>query len=218
MKQQFQDAFGKRPGIVRNATEHLGDPYVWGGTQPGGFDCSGLIWHAYNQAGISIARPEVYGGTVIPMSALQTADVLLYDPGAIQLGVRVPFGHYRMYAGGGQTVESGGGSVHMDALANNPPSQIRTFLKNGGITRGLSVVGEGGRPEAVVPLTNPRRGAEVLRAAGLLPGGGNVTTTIHVDARGSSDPAAVEAAARRGAIIGLAEARRATTRTTGRSR
>ena len=86
----------------------------------------------------------------------------------------------------------------------------------------LMMVGEGKAAEGIFPLpadwrsnsTQARRGVRPAPAAAPV----NNVTTINVDARGSSDPAAVEAAARRGAIIGLAEARRATTRTTGRSR
>lgn len=36
-----QGDFGAQ--IVAKARTHIGDPYVWGGHSPGGFDCSGLI-------------------------------------------------------------------------------------------------------------------------------------------------------------------------------
>jgi len=38
------------------ARAQLGKPYVWGGTGPGGFDCSGLVMMAYRAAGITLAR------------------------------------------------------------------------------------------------------------------------------------------------------------------
>jgi len=34
----------------------LGAPYVWGGSSPSGFDCSGYVWYAAKQAGKSISR------------------------------------------------------------------------------------------------------------------------------------------------------------------
>ncbi|WP_237112547.1 C40 family peptidase [Mycobacteroides abscessus] len=41
---------------VRAAMTKLGKPYLWGGTGPNGFDCSGLIQWSYAQAGITIGR------------------------------------------------------------------------------------------------------------------------------------------------------------------
>jgi hypothetical protein len=207
---------GDRQKIVDFAKSQLGKPYVWGGSSPaaGGFDCSGLMQWAYGQAGYSIPRVQVYGGKVISRTALQPADILLYNAGAIQNGVSVPFGHYRMYAGGGQTVESGGGGVHMDSLANNPPAQIRSYLGLGGITRGLAIAGESG-PEAVIPLTNARRGAAVMREAGLVSGGTSVVLNIGtVYARNPAEAQASSTAIANAVIAKLATAKRATNRGT----
>jgi cell wall-associated NlpC family hydrolase len=41
---------------VAYARQQLGKPYVWGGTGPGGYDCSGLVMKAWASAGISIPR------------------------------------------------------------------------------------------------------------------------------------------------------------------
>lgn len=42
--------------IVEYAKQFLGTPYVWGGTTPDGFDCSGFTQYVYNHFGISIPR------------------------------------------------------------------------------------------------------------------------------------------------------------------
>jgi peptidoglycan DL-endopeptidase CwlO len=41
---------------IAYARFQLGKPYVWGGTGPDAFDCSGLVMQAYAAAGISIPR------------------------------------------------------------------------------------------------------------------------------------------------------------------
>lgn len=43
-------------GLAGAGLKLLGAPYVWGGSSPSGFDCSGYVWYAAKQAGKSISR------------------------------------------------------------------------------------------------------------------------------------------------------------------
>ena len=173
-------AFGERSDIVKAAESRVGDPYVWGGSSPGGFDCSGLMYWAYQHSGDhDFPRIPTYGGKQISRGNIQPADIMFYYPGSVQNGVRVPFGHFKMYAGNNQTVESTSGGVQIRPADWGGVAQIRSYLARGGITTGPSIAGEAG-PEAVIPLTNARRGAAVMREAGLLPGGES-SSTINVN-------------------------------------
>ena len=85
---------------VDTALAQLGKPYVWGGTGPGGYDCSGLTYSAYQAAGVSIprtSRAQSTAGVHVDRAHLQPGDLIFfYDP----------VGHVGMYIGNGQMVHS----------------------------------------------------------------------------------------------------------------
>lgn len=70
---------------IQAASSMLGTPYVWGGEDPGGFDCSGLAQWAYAHAGISIprtAQQQYDAGPRRPRdTALQPGDLLFFGSG-----------------------------------------------------------------------------------------------------------------------------------------
>jgi cell wall-associated NlpC family hydrolase len=67
---------------IAYARAQLGKPYVWGGTGPGAFDCSGLVMQAYAAAGASIARTsQAQWATERQVSTSEPGD-LVFFPGA----------------------------------------------------------------------------------------------------------------------------------------
>ena len=76
----------KNPGntaaaIIRTAKQYIGVPYVWAGTSPSGFDCSGLVYYVFKQHGISLnrtAKTQYQHGTFIPKGNLQPGDLVFF--------------------------------------------------------------------------------------------------------------------------------------------
>jgi cell wall-associated NlpC family hydrolase len=94
---------GTSPAVsaaIAFATAQLGKPYVYGGTGPAGYDCSGLVMMAYRAAGVGLPRTtyqQVYAGTpVYSIDGLQPGD-LLFTPGSD--GTPEHPGHVGMYIG-----------------------------------------------------------------------------------------------------------------------
>ncbi|MFI6575548.1 NlpC/P60 family protein [Nocardiopsis sp. NPDC050513] len=104
---------------VQTARSKIGLPYVWGGTGPDGYDCSGLTQAAWRAAGVEIPRvsqtqwnprhPDYRGGTArrvldgtLDVSALQPGDLLFFHTNPNQSSPS----HVGMYAGGGMMVHA----------------------------------------------------------------------------------------------------------------
>lgn len=77
---------------VAAAKSQVGQPYVWGGTGNGGFDCSGLTQWAYSQAGVDLPRTadQQAVGQQVSADQLQPGDLVVWD------------GHVAMYSGNGE--------------------------------------------------------------------------------------------------------------------
>ncbi|MDI3313770.1 MAG: peptidoglycan hydrolase RipC [Mycobacterium sp.] len=77
---------------VQAALTQIGAPYAWGGAAPGGFDCSGLVMWAFQQAGIALPHSSqalAHGGQPVALSDLQPGDVLTFYSDASHAGIYI---------------------------------------------------------------------------------------------------------------------------------
>ena len=92
---------------IAYARVQVGKPYLWGGTGPDAFDCSGLVMAAWAHAGMAIPRTSQAQWAALPHiteSQLRPGDLVFYT-GALEPG-EAPPGHVVMYLGGGQIIEA----------------------------------------------------------------------------------------------------------------
>ena len=106
------------------AEQQLGKPYLWGGTGPDAFDCSGLVMMAYRTAGINIERTsEAQWATEqrVPASQVQPGDLVFF---AGSDGTTTSPGHVGLVIGNGKMIE---------AYATGFPIRVASYVGRGAI-------------------------------------------------------------------------------------
>lgn len=90
--------------LVNISFQYIGVPYVFGGTSPWGFDCSGFTQYVFSEAGINLSRmadEQFNDGQQIASSELRPGDLVFfetYDYGPSHVGI---------YIGNGEFVHAG---------------------------------------------------------------------------------------------------------------
>jgi cell wall-associated NlpC family hydrolase len=75
-------------GILGIAAQYQGVPYVYGGTTPSGFDCSGYTAYVFRQAGISLPRTAAeQQAAATPVSNPQPGDLVFFGSPAYHVGI-----------------------------------------------------------------------------------------------------------------------------------
>lgn len=106
--------YGTKPkvsGVVSTAFNYLGTPYVWGGTSPSGFDCSGFTQYVFRKRGIYLPRTSYEQASVgekVSRGNLKAGDLVCFP------------GHVGIYIGGDQFIHAPhpGSHVKIDTLSS----------------------------------------------------------------------------------------------------
>jgi hypothetical protein len=107
-------------GVVRSAMDVMGSPYVWGGSDANGFDCSGLIQYAFSRHGVALprtSRAQATRGVEVGRDpgALLPGDILTFA----EQGTQVT--HVGLYIGDGRFIHSSGQGVRVSRLRPDDP-------------------------------------------------------------------------------------------------
>lgn len=86
--------------VIQESFKYLGVPYLWGGTTPQGFDCSGYMQYIFAKVGVNLPRVSEEQQTVgqpVASNDLQPGDLIFWG---------YPAHHVGMYIGNGQYIQA----------------------------------------------------------------------------------------------------------------
>ncbi|MDX6154045.1 peptidoglycan-binding protein [Marinococcus sp. PL1-022] len=92
---------GSSSAVVNTGKQYMGTPYVWGGTSPSGFDCSGFVQYVMKQHGVTTKRTVAQMWTQVSrVSSPSVGDVVFYE-------TRTGPSHMGFYVGNGKFLHAG---------------------------------------------------------------------------------------------------------------
>jgi cell wall-associated NlpC family hydrolase len=94
---------GRGAAAVAFARAQIGKPYIFGGTGPGGYDCSGLTMASWKAAGVTIPRTataQMQGLTAVSASSAQPGDLVFFYGNSSYVN------HVGLYIGGGMVIHA----------------------------------------------------------------------------------------------------------------
>ena len=102
--------------IIATAKKYIGVPYLWGGSTPSGFDCSGYVQYVYNAHGIKlprVSRDQYTVGVAVSKSNLKPGDLVFFNTSGSGVS------HLGIYMGNGQFIHASTSKGVIIAELNN---------------------------------------------------------------------------------------------------
>lgn len=98
--------------LIETAMNAVGTPYVWAGATPAGFDCSGFIYYAFNEAGKKVNRlsTEGYFDRAYFVNNPKPGDLVFFE-NTYKKGIS----HMGIYIGNGQFIHAGDNGVQISS-------------------------------------------------------------------------------------------------------
>lgn len=114
--QPSQPATADIQKVISAAKSVIGTPYKWGGTSPGGFDCSGFIYYAFNKGGKSMSRTsaEGYYSRSYYVNNPQPGDLVFFE-NTYKKGIS----HLGIYVGNNEFIHADNSGVRITNLNNS---------------------------------------------------------------------------------------------------
>jgi cell wall-associated NlpC family hydrolase len=109
--------------LIDEAYKYLGTPYVWGGTTPNGFDCSGFTQYVSRKVGIylpRVASDQARVGEYVDRNELRKGDFVFFET------YKEGPSHIGIYIGNNRFIHAGGDRVHISNL--NTPYYAERYL------------------------------------------------------------------------------------------
>ena len=143
---------GSRGSMLDFADNFLGKPYVWGGTKPSGWDCSGYVGYVLSKFGVKHPRTAAAMQAYFPkVAAPRPGDLLFYGK---------PAYHVAMYYGNGQQIEARGrkyGTGIWPVRNYASVGRVPLFDKGGILPPGITLAANfTNRPEAILDPDSTR--------------------------------------------------------------
>lgn len=113
-----ESVYAQQQAILKLAVKQLGSRYIWSGSRPGAFDCSGLTYYVYGKAAREIDRSaliQMSEGLVVAEEELQPGDLVFYRDTGRWGGLA---SHVGIYIGDGKMIHADSQGVRVTELSH----------------------------------------------------------------------------------------------------